>query len=87
MAKKAHFEPAGAKQKRRSPDDRRREFVAKTHRFLLGTGIWRRHARSGARLGVMQPLRYRYFPSKDDLIREVYRTVYLEPLDTGWESS
>jgi len=28
---------------------------------------------------------YRYFPSKDDLIKEVYRTVYLEPLDTGWE--
>jgi AcrR family transcriptional regulator len=36
-------------------------------------------------LGVTQPLRYRYFPSKDDLIKEVYRTVYLEPLDTGWE--
>ena len=25
------------------------------------------------------------FPSKDDLIKEVYRTVYLEPLDAGWE--
>ena len=37
------------------------------------------------RLGVTQPLLYRYFPSKDDLIKEVYRTVYLEPLDTGWE--
>ena len=34
---------------------------------------------------MTQPLLYRYFPSKDDLIREVYRTVYLEPLDTGWE--
>jgi AcrR family transcriptional regulator len=28
---------------------------------------------------------YRYFPSKDDLIKEVYRTVYLEPLNSGWE--
>ena len=34
---------------------------------------------------MTQPLLYRYFPSKDDLIKEVYRTVYLEPLDTGWE--
>ncbi|MEA2887911.1 MAG: hypothetical protein QOD11_2271 [Bradyrhizobium sp.] len=34
---------------------------------------------------MTQPLLYRYFPSKDDLIREVYRTVYLEPLDRGWE--
>src|SRR5207237_1545655 len=37
------------------------------------------------RLGVTQPLLYRYLPIKDDLIKEVYRTVYLEPLDTGWE--
>ena len=29
---------------------------------------------------MTQPLLYRYFPSKDDLIKEVYRTVYLEPL-------
>ena len=34
---------------------------------------------------MTQPLLYRYFPSKDDLIKEVYRSVYLEPLDTGWE--
>ena len=34
---------------------------------------------------MTQPLLYRYFPSKDDLIKEVYRTVYLEPLDTGWD--
>ena len=35
---------------------------------------------------MTQPLLYRYFPSKDDLIKEVYRTVYLEPFDAGWES-
>jgi len=34
---------------------------------------------------VTQPLLYRYFPSKDDLIKEVYRKVYLEPLEIGWE--
>ena len=37
------------------------------------------------RLHITQPLLYRYFPSKDDLIKEVYRKVYLDPLETGWE--
>ena len=31
--------------------------------------------------GMARATVYRYFPSKDDLIKEVYRTVYLEPLD------
>ena len=34
---------------------------------------------------MTQPLLYRYFPSKDDLIKEVYRTVYLAPFDAGWD--
>jgi Bacterial regulatory proteins, tetR family len=59
-----------------SPDDRRREFVAKTTEFFSG---------QARRLRVTQPRLYRYFPSKDDLIKEVYRTACLEPFDTGWE--
>jgi hypothetical protein len=45
--------------------------------------IWRGTRDLARRLGVTQPLLYRYFPSKDDLIKEVYRTVYLEPFDVG----
>lgn len=37
------------------------------------------------RLGVTQPLLYRYFPSKDDLIREVYEAVYLNRWRVEWE--
>jgi AcrR family transcriptional regulator len=37
-------------------------------------------------LGVTQPLLYRYFPSKDDLIAEVYRTVYLERWNPAWDA-
>src|SRR4030088_787897 len=74
-----------AKQRRLSPDDRRKEFVAKATEFFSEEGFGGGTRDLARRLGVTQPLLYRYFPSKDDLIKEVYRTVYLEPLDTGWE--
>ena len=85
MARKAKVRSAQEKQKRLSPDDRRREFVAKATEFFSEQGFGGGTRDLARRLGVTQPLLYRYFPSKDDLIREVYRTVYLEPLDTGWE--
>src|SRR4051795_1871305 len=85
MARKAALKSARRKQKRLSPDDRRREFVAKATEFFSEQGFGGGTRDLGRRLGATQPLLYRYFPSKDDLIREVYRTVYLEPLDTGWE--
>lgn len=39
------------------------------------------------RVGVTQPLLYRYFPTKDDLIEAVYRTVYLEQWNTDWDGA
>jgi AcrR family transcriptional regulator len=85
MIKKALPRSARAKQKRLSPDDRRKEFVAKATEFFSEEGFGGGTRDLARRLGVTQPLLYRYFPSKDDLIKEVYRTVYLEPFDTGWE--
>ena len=73
------------KQRRLSPDDRRKEFVAKATEFFAEEGFGGGTRALARRLGVTQPLLYRYFPSKDDLIKEVYRTVYLEPLGDGWE--
>lgn len=71
--------------RRLSPDDRRKEFVAKATEFFSEEGFGGGTRALARRLGVTQPLLYRYFPSKDDLIKEVYRAVYLEPLETGWE--
>lgn len=85
MRKNASPKPARSKQKRLSPHDRRQEFVAKATEFFSEQGFGGGTRDLARRLGVTQPLLYRYFPSKDDLIKEVYRTVYLEPLDTGWE--
>ena len=85
MSKKPSPKSDRTKQKRLSPDDRRKEFVAKATEFFADEGFDGGTRDLARRLGVTQPLLYRYFPSKDELIKEVYRTVYLEPLDTGWE--
>ena len=85
MSRKASPTRAVARRRRLSPDDRRSEFVAKATEFFSEEGFGGGTRALARRLGVTQPLLYRYFPSKDDLIKEVYRTVYLEPLETGWE--
>jgi AcrR family transcriptional regulator len=85
MRKKSAHKRPRVKQRRLSPDDRRKEFVAKATEFFAEEGFGGGTRALARRLGVTQPLLYRYFPSKDDLIKEVYRTVYLEPLDNGWE--
>src|SRR5262252_6632326 len=86
MRKKASTKRTRPKQKRLSPDDRRKEFVAKATEFFSEEGFGGGTRDLARRLGVTQPLLYRYFPSKNDLIKEVYRTVYLEPLDEGWDN-
>src|SRR3954471_10462400 len=85
MSRKEQLRRAGAKRRRLSPDERRREFVAKATEFFSEEGFGGGTRALARRLGVTQPLLYRYFPSKDDLIKEVYRTGYLEPLETGWK--
>jgi AcrR family transcriptional regulator len=85
MKRRAAPKASRPKQKRLSHSDRRKEFVVKATEFFAEEGFGGGTRDLARRLGVTQPLLYRYFPSKDDLIKEVYRTVYLEPLETGWE--
>jgi AcrR family transcriptional regulator len=85
MSRKTPAKRARTKQRRLSPEDRRQEFVAKATEFFAEEGFGGGTRALARRLGVTQPLLYRYFPSKDDLIKEVYRTVYLEPFGDGWE--
>src|SRR5246127_5316844 len=85
MSRKDQPMRTGAKQRRLSPDDRRKEFVARATELFSEEGFGGGTRALARRLGVTQPLLYRYFPSKDDLIKEVYRKVYLEPLESGWD--
>ena len=38
------------------------------------------------KLGITQPLIYRYFPSKEDLVREVYNSIYESRWNVEWET-
>jgi len=85
--RKAELKPRRVKQRRLPADDRRSQFVAKAAELFAEEGFAVGTRALARKLGVTQPLLYRYFPSKDDLIKEVYQQVYLGPLETGWEKS
>ncbi len=73
-----------SKRRRLSPDERRREIIAQATEFFAEHGFGGVTRELARQLGIAQPLLYRYFPSKEHLIKEVYRTVYLERWDPAW---
>ena len=85
MNRKTPVKRTRVKQRRLSADDRRNEFVTRATELFAEEGFGGGTRALARKLGVTQPLLYRYFPSKDDLIKEVYRKVYLGPLETGWD--
>lgn len=74
-----------AKRRRLSSEERRQEFISKAVEFFAEEGFQSSTRELARRLGVTQPLLYRYFPSKDDLISEVYNLVYLNRWRPEWE--
>lgn len=78
---------APAVKRRRLPsDERRREFIQKAIEFFAAEGFESSTRQLARRLGVTQPLIYRYFPSKDDLISEVYDAVYVNRWRPEWDA-
>jgi AcrR family transcriptional regulator len=79
--------PARAtKRKRLSPEERRRAFIQKAAELFAAEGFGGGTRELARKLGVTQPLLYRYFPSKDDLIEAVYRSVFLERWNPDWDT-
>jgi AcrR family transcriptional regulator len=76
----------GAQARRRlTPDDRRKQILQAAISYFAEVGFDGGTRDLARRLGVTQPLIYRYFPSKEDLIRQVYEEVYLGRWRTEWE--
>lgn len=73
------------KRRRLSSEERRREFVARAMELFAEKGFESSTRGLARELGVTQPLLYRYFPSKEDLIGEVYRQVFLDRWRPEWE--
>ncbi|SRR5579884_2670838 len=79
---------AAAKRPRRtrlSPDERERLIARGAVAFFCEVGFSGQTRELAKRLGITQPLLYRYFPNKEALIDRVYREVYLNRWDPRWE--
>lgn len=72
----------------RHADALRREgqIVKAAIRFFAEVGFGGQTRELARRIGITQPLLYRYFPSKERLIERVYREVYLRRWDPDWET-
>jgi AcrR family transcriptional regulator len=73
------------KVRRRLPrTEREKLIVDEAIRFFAEVGFEGQTRALAARLGVTQPLLYRYFPDKDALIERVYEEVFLGGWDDDW---
>ena len=77
-------EPSDRKRRRLPSSERREEFILKAIEFFAEEGFESSTRGLARRLGVTQPLLYRYFPSKEDLISEVYDAVYVKRWQPEW---
>lgn len=78
-------EPARRRTIRRmAPEERKRELVEKAAEFFSEEGFEAGTRVLAGQLGISQPLIYRYFASKDDLIDEVYYRVYIDQWQDSW---
>ena len=81
----ARTKPARPRGQRLAPDDRKRQILAAAVRYFAEVGFDGGTRELARRLQVTQPLIYRYFPSKQDLIHAVYQEVYLLRWQPNWE--
>lgn len=69
---------------RMAPDARKKRLVDKAADFFSEEGFDAGTRLLARQLDVTQPLIYRYFASKEDLINEVYRRVYVGQWQDAW---
>ena len=74
----------GARARRLSPEHRRTMIVEQAAEFFASHGPAASTRDLARALGVTQALLYRYFPSKDALVREVYRERFAARWNPQW---
>jgi AcrR family transcriptional regulator len=63
---------------------REQQIVEEAARFFAEVGFAGQTRELAERLGITQPLLYRYFPTKQHLIERVFREVFLNRIDRAW---
>ncbi len=77
---------AAPARQRLKPADRESMIVAGAVRFFAEVGFEGQTRELARRLGITQPLLYRYFPSKSALIERVYKEFFVTRLDPRSET-
>ncbi|MBM7323508.1 TetR/AcrR family transcriptional regulator [Agrobacterium sp. S2] len=73
-------------QKRRlAPDEREQEIVRGAVSFFAEFGFEGQTRELAKRLGITQPLLYRYFPNKEALVERVYQEGFVRRWNPFWE--
>ena len=76
--------PAGKVQRRLTAADREQQILNEAIRFFAEVGFTGQTRELAQRVGITQPLLYRYFPTKQDLIERVFKEVFLKRMDPSW---
>lgn len=79
-------QPDLAKRKRLNPAEREAMIVKEAIRFFAEIGFDGKTRDLASRIGITQPLLYRYFPSKESLIERVYQEIYVQRWNPDWDS-
>jgi len=69
---------------RLNPEVRRQQILDAAVAYFAEAGFGVQTRELSRRIGVSQPLLYRYFPSKQDLIAAVFDEVFLSQWNDGW---
>ncbi len=69
---------------RMTSDERREDFIEKSTKLFAQNGFESSTHELARRLGVTQPLLYRYFASKKELIEAVHEEVYIRMWKPEW---
>ncbi|HJP39276.1 MAG TPA: TetR/AcrR family transcriptional regulator [Gammaproteobacteria bacterium] len=70
--------------RRLSANDREQQIVEEAIHFFAEGGFGGQTRELAQRLNITQPLLYRYFPTKQDLIERVFNEVYINRINPSW---
>jgi len=76
----------GSRPRRLLAGEREKLIVDEAIRFFAEAGFSGQTRELSRRLGITQPLLYRYFPSKRALLERVYQEVFLGRWDPSWQT-
>lgn len=78
--------PAAPKRRRLGAQEREQQIIEAAIGFFAEVGINGNTRELARRIGITQPLLYRYFPSKEHLLERIYEELYERRWKPEWEA-